>query len=39
MQLLLLSLLLSFFTDDRGVRDGERKAALMHFDTDQVYKL
>ena len=22
--------------DDRGVRDSERKAAVMHFDTDQV---
>lgn len=25
-----------FRTDDRGVRDSERKAALMHFDSDQV---
>ncbi len=23
-------------SDDRGVRDSERKAAVMHFDTDQV---
>ena len=25
-----------FRADDRGVRDSERKAALMHFDSDQV---
>ena len=24
--------------DDRSVRDSERKAALMHFNTDQVIK-
>ena len=32
-------LLFVILSDDRSIRDSERKAALMHFNTDQVIKV